>query len=197
MIAFLRGIMAGKNHTSAFVDVNGVGYELTMSQAALSALPDTGEEITVHTYMNVTESGIALYGFLNQDEEQMFRLLTGVSGIGPKIALAALSTFEPANLCEAIVMQDTTRVATIPGVGKKSAQRIILELKDKMQGADGVTFAGERGASIGSSVLGDVRAALLSMGFTSAECEAALSDADPDATESELLQSALKRLGGV
>ena len=195
MISFLRGSLVSRGFTSAYVDVSGVGFEVNMPQASLSMLPEPGTEVIIHTYLHVSESGFALYGFLSPDEEGLFKNLISVSGIGPKIALAALSTFDAKDLAAAIATQDVSKVSKIPGVGKKSAQRIILELKDKL--VDEVPVSGGSKSTKGadSDVFVLVRSALLSMGFTDAECSTALNDAPDDMDESELLQYALKRLG--
>lgn len=195
MIAFLEGTLAGKTLASAVIDVNGIGFGVNMSQAALSKLPETGNEVRVHTYMHVTDSGIALYGFLADDEKAMFEKLISVSGVGPKMALAALSTFAPKALADAVAAQDVTQVSKIPGVGKKTAQRIILELKGALDENLGNLFAEEDGTNILEDRLNGATEALLSMGFTSAEAELALKGAPDGATEQALLQYALKRLG--
>lgn len=141
MIAFLNGRFVGKNSTSAFIDVNGVGFEVLMSQSGLMDLTKADSSVSVYTYLHISDTGATLYGFLSSEEVEMFKKLIGVSGIGPKIALAALSTFKPSELISAIVAQDVSRVSKIPGVGKKSAQRIILELKDKSD----LSFVGTSG----------------------------------------------------
>lgn len=195
MISFLNGVLAGKSLSCAYIDVSGVGFEVSMSQTSLSLLPETGSKVMIHTYLNVSDSGFSLYGFLSSEEESLFKKLIGVSGIGPKIALAALSTFEASDLLSAIAAQDVSKVSKIPGVGKKSAQRIILELKDKLEGDAIPSSDGGSSDACSSDARSFVRSALLSMGFTDAECGAAL-DRSPDGLgESELLQYALKRLG--
>lgn len=195
MIAFLDGKLAGKTLSSAVVDVNGIGFSVNMSQAALSELPEAGAKVQVRTYMHVTDSGISLYGFLADDEKAMFEKLIGVSGVGPKMALAALSTFTPKALADAVAAQDVTRVSKISGVGKKTAQRIILELKGVLDENLGGLFADDPGTTILEDRLSGATEALLSMGFTSAEAELALKGAPDGATEQALLQYALKRLG--
>ena len=125
MIAFLKGRLAGKTATAAFVDVNGVGYAVGMSQASLAKLPEAGAPVEVHTYLQVREDAVALYGFLSIEEKALFERLIGVSGVGPKVALAALSVFTPQALVSAIAAQDVAGVSKIPGVGKKTASRII------------------------------------------------------------------------
>ncbi|MEY8562481.1 Holliday junction branch migration protein RuvA [Eggerthellaceae bacterium 3-80] len=194
MIAFLEGILAGKNTSTAFVNVGGVGYAVAMSQGALAKLPETGNAISVFTYLQVSENGIALYGFLTLEEKALFERLISVSGVGPKVALAALSAFSPADLISAIAAQDIARVQKIPGVGKKTASRIILELKGSFD--EGVTSLFDQDASTAVDAAQKAALeALLSMGFSSAEAELALKGAPAGQTESKLLQYALKRLG--
>ena len=189
MIAFLKGKLAGKTPTLAYLDVNGVGYAVFMSSVALSKLPELGSNIQVLTYLQVSDSGIALYGFLSEDEKAMFERLIGVSGVGPKVALAALSTFEPRALADAIAAQNVALV-------QKSASRIILELKGSFDASFESLLSGsaEQQPAVDAQLKGATEA-LLSMGFTSAEAELALKGAAEGATETALLQYALKRLG--
>ncbi len=194
MIAFLNGRLAGKSLASAFIEVNGVGYEVAMSQAALSKLPEVGHEVQVRTYLHVSDNGLALYGFLADDEKATFEKLIGVSGVGPKMALAALSTFSPHALSDAVASQDSALVSKIPGVGKKTAQRIILELKGSLDDVSGGLFAEDAPSVLEERMTGALEA-LLSMGFSSAEAELALAGAPEGATESALVKHALKRLG--
>ncbi|RDB63350.1 Holliday junction branch migration protein RuvA [Gordonibacter sp. 28C] len=197
MIAFLKGRLAGKTATAAFVDVNGVGYAVGMSQASLAKLPEAGAPVEVHTYLQVREDAVALYGFLSIEEKALFERLIGVSGVGPKVALAALSVFTPQALVSAIAAQDVTGVSKIPGVGKKTASRIILELKGSLdQGLAGLFDEAEAPSAQADERLRGAREALLSMGFTSAEADLALKGAPEGAAEGALLQYALKRLGG-
>lgn len=194
MIAFLNGILAGKTQDTAIIDVGGVGWAVGMAAGSLARLPATGERVQVHTHLHVREDAVSLFGFLSLEEKSLFLRLTGVSGIGPKVALSALSVFSPAQLVSAITSQDVALVSKIPGVGKKTASRIILELKGSLD-AD-LLGAVAASAPVGAgSVLQGVADALLSMGFTSAEIEVALKGAPEDADEAVLLQYALKRLG--
>ena len=196
MIAFLKGTLAGKTTSSAVVEVAGVGYAVGMSQAALSKLPEMGGAVEVHTYLQVSDSGIALYGFLTLEEKALFERLIGVGGVGPKVALAALSAFSPAALVAAVQAQDVAAVQRIPGVGKKTASRIILELKGSFdQGIAGLFEDEAPIAAVMAERLAGAREALLSRGFTSAEAEVALKGAPEDGDESVLVQYALKRLG--
>ena len=197
MIAFLKGTLAGKALAQAYIDVNGVGFAVGMASSSIAKLPDVGERVEIHTYLQVRDDGMALYGFLTMEEKAMFERLIGVSSVGPKIALAALSLYSPSQLAGAIAAQDTARISKVPGIGKKMAQRIILELKGTLE-AEGSLFATDI-SSDASSAAGGPRdgayEALLSMGFTSAEADLALKGAPADGTETALLQYALKRLG--
>lgn len=197
MIAFLEGTLAARTPTTAYVNVGGVGYAVLMSASALSKLPSVGEGVRVLTYLQVSENaGVTLFGFLSEEEKALFERLITVSGVGPKVALAALSTFSPRALADAIAAQDTGLVAKIPGVGKKTASRIILELKGSLDAGIESLFAApaDEQAAVDARMSGAVEA-LLSMGFTSAEADLALKGAPEDATEQALLQYALKRLG--
>ena len=192
MITFLRGTCAGFGTESVYLDVQGVGFEVFMCVTDRGRM-QCGEEYTVLTHMSVREDAMQLYGFLSQDARVMFTRLIGVSGVGPKAAMSALSTFSPESLVSAIAAQDDKSIATIPGVGKKTAQRIILELQGTLESAsqqqDNLFAAGNAQA---------VKAAtedLLAMGFSSAEAEVALKGAGAGADEAALLQYALKRLG--
>lgn len=195
MIAFLKGTLAAKTATTAFIEVAGIGYAVGMSQAALSKLPEAGAPVEVHTYLQVREDGLSLFGFLTLEEKALFERLISVSGVGPKVALAALSSFSPAALVAAVQAQDVAAVQRIPGVGKKTASRIILELKGSLdQGLDGL-FGDASAPVVSAANLAGTREALLSMGFTSEEADLALKGAPEGASESVLLQYALKRLG--
>lgn len=201
MIAFLKGVLAGKMPTRAYIDVNGVGYAVGMSANSLSKLPEVGQPVQVFTHLQVREDGVSLYGFASQEEQALFEKLIGVSGIGPKVALSALSSFTPQALADAIATQDVARVQKIPGVGKKSAQRIILELKGSLdqgiQGLFSVDGQASAAADPNSAAKAGATEALLSMGFTSEEAEVALRNAPSGADEGKLLQYALKRLGSM
>ena len=195
MIAFLKGKLAGKTPQVAYINVNGVGYAVFMSATALSKLPESGGAVTVLTYLQVSDAGIALYGFLSEEEKATFERLIGVTGVGPKVALAALSMFSPRALADAVAAQDVALVQKIPGVGKKSASRIILELKGSFDASFESLLSEPSTQTILDDRLKGATEALLSMGFTSQEAELALKGAPEGATEAALLQYALKRLG--
>ena len=195
MIAFLKGTLAGKTQDTALIEVGGVGYAVGMSAGDISKLPDAGEPVQVHTYLHLREDAIALFGFLTLDEKALFLRMIGVTGVGPKVALAALTVFTPGALASAISSQDVATVSRIPGVGKKTASRIILELKGSLDAELGADLFGGGVPEAVSAQLQGAKEALLSMGFTSAEADLALKDAPEGAAERVLLQYALKRLG--
>lgn len=199
MIAFLRGELAGSSSTTAYIDVNGVGYAVLMAQRSLSLLPPLGEKVAVFTHLQASDAGIALYGFTTEEERTLFNQLITVNGVGPKMALAALSTYAPHELVQAIATENTTAVAKIPGVGKKTASRIVLELKGSQALMGSGLFEGDVVPSeapvVSETAVQTATEALLSMGFTETEAALALKDAPEGASESKLLQYALKRLG--
>ena len=127
MISYIRGELA-----AAIVEAGGIGYGIYMSQQTLSMLPAVGEEVKIHTYLNVREDAMQLYGFLTGEDLQVFRLLIGVSGIGPKAGLNILSCLSPDELRFAVLAGDVKTISSAPGIGKKTAEKLILELKDKM-----------------------------------------------------------------
>lgn len=191
MIAYLIGHVAGTDATTLVLDVNGVGYAIGMSNRALSRLPQKGERVQVFTYMQVREDDVSLYGFLSMEEKSLFQKLIGVTGIGPKVALAALSTFEPDELVQAILAEDVKAVSRIPGVGRKSASRIVLELKGSLDSGFGQASTAPRE----SENMKLAAETLMAMGFSPAEAEVALRDAPADATEAALVKYALKQIG--
>ena len=193
MIAFLDGEVAGKTLASAFINVGGVGFEVGMSGSSLAKLPPVGDRVIVHTYLQVRDDGMSLFGFLAMEEKALFEKLITVSGVGPKVALAALSSYAPDQLADLIAAQDVAAVQRIPGIGKKTASRIVLELKGVFGEQLGGLLAEEAPAA--NPALDGAGEALLAMGFTTAEIDLALAGAPADASESALLQYALKKLG--
>ncbi|MBE0448156.1 MAG: Holliday junction branch migration protein RuvA [Actinobacteria bacterium] len=172
MIAFLRGRLEGKDTGSIDIDVNGIGYRVLMSNNSLAAMPPRGEPIFIYTYMHVREDTLQLFGFFSVAERELFEKLITVSGIGPKVALAILSAFDVDSLKQAIISEDLALMTSIPGIGKKNAQRLILELKEKLSlpeaGLISALPAKDR------SVYEEARGALLSLGYSSAEAKRAL-----------------------
>lgn len=193
MIAFLTGRVVDKKTSYALLDVSGVGYRLAMATGALAALPAVGDEVTIWTHLHVREDEISLFGFESEDEKQAFEQLITVSGVGPKVALSALSAMSADTIARAIAAEDDKLIATIPGVGKKTAQRIVLDLKDKFGSRELGTSSRASGPSAAAAEASD---ALLGMGFTSAEIAVALQDRSRDVCDTQsIIRYALKRLG--
>jgi len=193
VIAFLTGRVVANRGSYALLDVGGVGYRLAMATGALASLPAQGDEVTVWTHLHVREDEISLFGFESEDEKQAFEQLITVSGVGPKVALSALSSMSADSLAQAIATEDDKLIATIPGIGKKTAQRIVLDLKDKF----GYQTPGSATQASGSSAaVAEASDALLGMGFTSAEIAVALQGRPDDVRDTQsVIRHALKRLG--
>lgn len=190
MIAHITGRVTAKGATSCVVTVGGVGLRLFMSTSALAHLPAEGDDVTVFTHLHVREDELSLFGFESPDEQDVFEKLITVSGVGPKVALAALSALAPSALVEAIAREDDALIATVPGIGKKTAQRVIIELKDRIGAPD----LGARAAR--GSASAEATDALASMGFSSAEVAVALKGYEGPDDAQALLRYGLRRLGG-
>lgn len=206
MIVLLTGTLVEVQASTVVLDVAGVGYELGVSATTAAALPAVGSTgVTLFTRLVVREGSLDLYGFLSREERTLFDKLVSVSHVGPKLALSVLSTFLPSDLVTVVAMQDATRMATVPGVGKKTASRLIMELADVFAkdpslrslasgGTDASTPAPQR---LVSAIETDVTSALLSMGFTTQEAELALEGYESAGitTVEAALGYALRRLG--
>ena len=177
MIAHLKGVLASTGADQAVIDVGGVGYLVGASSRTLAALGAVGEAVLVHTEMLVGEDFIRLAGFASAAERDWFRLLTGVQGVGARVALAILSALEPADLSRAIASQDKAMVARANGVGPKLAERIVRELKDRAGGV-AIGTPGAPAAANGASA--DAVSALLNLGFRPAEASAAVASAEEE-----------------
>ncbi|MBM6942986.1 Holliday junction branch migration protein RuvA [Collinsella intestinalis] len=202
MIAQLSGTLLEATPTQAVVDAGGVGFELGISGTTAAALPAPGSPVSLYTRFRLANDAMALYGFATREERTMFDRLIAVSSVGPRMALSVLSRFTVGELYAVVMAEDAKAMATVPGVGKKTAQRLILELKgtlakDASLAGAAVPVAGQLPLSAaGADVLGDARAALLSMGFSPQEAELALDGYDGQSMRvEELLGAALKRLG--
>jgi Holliday junction DNA helicase RuvA len=179
MIARLRGRPVARTAEGLVLEVNGVGY---LVQATPAAAAKTGDEITVETYLHVREDALQLYGFADAAERELFVQLLGVNGVGPKVALAIVSGSRPAELRRAIVREDAARFQAIPGIGKKTAERIVLELKEKIVAdvePDGSDFT--------------ARDALVELGWSLVEAEQALAALDPELPPEEQVRRVLRR----
>lgn len=173
MIHFIEGILVSKNAAQAVVDVRGVGYEIFITLACYEALPSAGEKVRLLTHFAVREDAQQLFGFLKEEERELFKLLIGVSGIGPKSAMHILSGIRAADLKEAIFTEDAARLATVPGIGKKTSERIIVELKGKIEQMEETRVAA-RDLSPQAALWNDALMALISLGYNQAAAQKAL-----------------------
>lgn len=174
MIAFLRGNLLEKHPNSVIVDVSGVGYDVTISVTTFSSLPDAGAEVRLRIHTHVREDTLALFGFLAQEEKTLFERLISVGGIGPKLAMAVLSGLAAGDLVSAIRSGQTDRLVRIPGVGKKTAERVVLELRDKLEGLGGAPVTPAPKAVILSDLEADVLSALMNLGCQRSAAETAI-----------------------
>ena len=166
MIAFLHGILAEKHPTSIVLDVQGVGYAVSIPLCTYDRLPASGGTCRLQIHHHMREDGQSLYGFATAEEKQMFELLISISGIGPKVALGVLSGLQVAELRAAIAEGDVKRLSSVRGVGKKTAERIVVELRDKIDPAEALTSrAVAAGDAAGATVLRDTVLALAALGF--------------------------------
>jgi len=165
LIASLRGTILEKHPNRIVIDVNGVGYDVFVPLSTFYGLGDAGSSITVRIHTHVREDALLLYGFATLLEQELFERLIGVSGIGPKVALAVLSGIEPQELIDAIERGDLVRLTAIPGVGKKTSERIVLELKDRLPRAQAVTTAAGAVAPHAPVMRDDVVSALVNLGY--------------------------------
>ncbi|MBM6953609.1 Holliday junction branch migration protein RuvA [Enorma phocaeensis] len=202
MIAQLRGTLIEATMSAAVIDVGGVGYEVGISATTAAGLPPAGDEVRLYTRMRISNDAVALFGFLTASERMVFDRLISVSSVGPRLALSVLSKFSVEQLYTVVLSEDAKAMATVPGVGKKTAQRLILELKGtfaKERGLVGADLPAAGQLPIGApdrGVLEDAREALLSMGFSPQETDLALEGYDGrDMRVEDVLAAALKRLG--
>ena len=202
MIQFIRGKLVSVEEDRAIVDVNGVGYGLFMSVQSLSLLPQTGSEVKIHTYLNVKEDAMQLFGFLTRDDLMIFRLLIGVNGIGPKGGQAILSVLSPDDLRFAVLAGDVKAISAAPGIGKKTAEKLILELRDKLKIEDALehkvseTVDSGRTGKGADHVQSEAVQALVALGYGSTEALRAVKQVPSDeGTDVEsVLKAALKIL---
>ena len=197
MIGFLRGQVAALKTDYCLLDVNGVGYRVFVAGSTRNKLR-LKEEAQLFTYMNVYQDGITLYGFASEEEYDIFQLLIGVSGIGPKVALGILSAITVESLCKAIQNKQATVLTKLPGIGKKSAERLILELKDKVAFAatDDVEeiLTLDMEGPVGDDMMSEAQAALAALGYSQAEIAPVLKKATKCKTTEDVIKLALKQL---
>lgn len=189
MISRLVGVLAGKAPPHVLVDVHGVGYEVQVPMSTFYNLPDLGGKVTLLTQFIVREDAQLLFGFLTSAERESFRELIKISGVGPRIALALLSGLSSAELAQAVASQDATRLVKVPGIGKKTAERLLLELKGKLAPA-----LATPGYVAVSDTQGDILQALVALGYSDKEAQLAVKQLPADVSVSEGIKLALKAL---
>jgi Holliday junction DNA helicase RuvA len=169
------------------IEVGGVGYEVTMTPRGLVALPGVGEEVVLHTHTHVREDEMSLYGFGSEPDRDLFRVLLGAGGVGPKLAMSILGSMTHDEIVRAIVTEDADSLTVVPGVGKRGAQKIVLELAPKLAGIDAEV--------VGSPNTLTVRQALEGLGYSTEEINGVMSELDPGSTIEEQIKTALRALG--
>lgn len=186
MIGRLRGVLVSSRESGITIDVGGVGYEVAMTTRDLVILPGIGEEIVVHTHTHVREDEISIYGFASESDRELFRVLISASGVGPKVGLALLASMTGEEIVRAITGEDPDALTIAPGVGKRGAQKLVLELAPKL--------AGRETEVVGGHKLGGVRQALEGLGYSTAEINAVVNDLDPNDPIEAQVKAALQRL---
>jgi Holliday junction DNA helicase RuvA len=192
MIGRLRGLLVARRSEAVIIDVHGAGYEVVMTPRDVSALPGVGEEVVVHTHLYVREDLMVLYGFAAEPARDLFRVLIGTSGVGPKVAMAMLASYRPDELHMAIATEDVDALSAVPGIGKRSAQKLILELRPKLADLDAETAVAGGG---GAPAAAQLREALEGLGYSSTEIRDVLGAVPADAPVQEQLRHALQALG--
>ena len=202
MIAYLKGTLEEIGNDYIVVDVNNIGYLVKVSLRVIEGLPGVRSQIKIHTYTYVREDVLALYGFLSKDDLQMFLLLLGVNGVGPKGALGILSMFSAQELRLAIISQDSKTIAKAPGIGAKTAQRMLIDLKDKVSVEETFEKMGEQSVNMistqatNSGARGDAIEALTALGYSASESMKAVNavEVTEDMSSDAILKLALKHL---
>ena len=199
MISYVKGELAAIEEQKAVIDVGGIGYGVYMPQQSMARLPEIGSTVKLHTYLNVKEDAMQLFGFLTRDDLEIFKLVIGVSGIGPKGGLNILSSMSPDELRFAIM--DAKAISAAPGIGKKTAEKLIVELRDKVDIEEMLEHAahGDEGGAAALSADSDMQSeavqALVALGYGSSESLRAVKKASPGcSTAEDILKEALKYL---
>jgi Holliday junction DNA helicase RuvA len=197
VIGWLRGeVLARTTEGELLVDVHGVGYRVTVPAPLLAAVAERGEPVELHVHTHVREDAIVLYGFVSMQERRCFEALLGAHGVGPALALAVLTSLGPTDLVRAVLDEDVATLCTIPGIGRKTAARLVLDLRSRLDlpELDGGGVPGSDGAASGAR--SEARAALAELGYGSDEIRHALEGAPNEGTVEELLRGALRELAG-
>lgn len=199
MIAYINGTLERRAESYIIIETGSIGYQIFVSPATLAKLPRTGERVKVFTYFSVKEDGVSLYGFASAEEQEMFHKLLTVSGVGPKGALGFLSQLTPQEIILAIISEDVKTLSKAPGVGRKTAQRVILELKDKFKTEDALSLGEEVQGIVETSVGGDAKFeaidAMTALGYSRSEAARAVNAVAAEGMSTEdILKAALKKM---
>lgn len=193
MIASLRGRLAAVRPGQALVEVGGVGYLLQVPASTLACLPAPGEEVRLHTVLQVREDALHLFGFATGEERELFELLLTVNGVGPRLALAALSALGPAGLAAALAAGDAGALTRVPGIGARTAQRLLVELGDRVRHLPGAGDGGFPGTAPDGGAAAEAAAALQALGWSPAEAARALAGVAGAGSAEELVRQVLRR----
>ncbi len=196
MIAWLKGVLLQKSPPNLILDVRGVGYVIEVSYVTFSQLPKVGEECTLHIYTLVREDALLLFGFSEIQEKQVFSELLKINGVGAKVALGILSGLSVQELMEIIQSKDISRLTSVPGIGKKTAERLLLEMADRFKGKLSVSLSSGEQSSDGQTKLADVHAALVALGYSANEADAmvrSLPTDEPDMGTADKVRWLLRR----
>lgn len=199
MIAYIKGTLERRAESYIIIETGGIGYQIFVSPATLAKLPQTGGMVKVFTYFSVKEDGVSLYGFASAEEQEMFHKLLTVSGVGPKGALGFLSQLTPQEIILAIISEDVKTLSKAPGVGRKTAQRVILELKDKFKTEEALSMGEEVQGIVETSVGGDAKFeaidAMTALGYSRSEAAKAVNAVAAEGMSTEdILKAALKKM---
>jgi Holliday junction DNA helicase RuvA len=198
MIGRLTGILARKEPPSLLLDVNGVGYELDAPMSTFYDLPATGEKVALYTHLVVREDAQLLYGFSRESQRQLFRSLLKVNGVGPRVALAVLSGLSESELLTCLAHEDIARLTKVPGIGRKTAERLIVELRDKVDLAAAPAAGAARPVTVPADPVSEAVSALIALGYKPAEASRAVGSIPGEGLRSEdLIRQALKGLAGL
>jgi holliday junction DNA helicase RuvA len=195
MIYRLRGTLVEKDTEGVVIDVGGVGYRSSASLATLRALPSLGEDCVIHTRLVVREDAMLLFGFAEREERAAFDVLTAVSKVGPKLAISILSSMSPQEVSEAVARGDVIKLSSVPGLGKKTAERLVLELRGKSLATFGPEPVAAGGGGGGGGPYMEARDALAALGYRLDEAEKALNDVPPQDSVEKYIKEALRRIG--
>lgn len=187
MIGRLRGVIVERGQETVVVEVRGVGYLVTVTPRTLSVLPGLGEEVVLHTHLHVREDQLALFGFDSVADKDLFGMLLGVSGVGPKVAMAILATMTHEQLVAAVTTDDIAALTAVQGIGKRSAQKLLLELKPKMDVFESAVLV--------AGPMGEAREALEGLGYGPDEIRGTLAEMPPDLPVEEIVKRSLQQLG--